>query len=40
MLDLSKVNSKWKYGKKSETFDLLGFTFYCDKGKKRGNFSV
>ena len=36
----AEVNSKRKYGKKAETFDFLGFTFYCGKGKKSGNFCV
>ena len=36
----AETNSKRKYGKKAETFDFLGFTFYCGKGKKSGNFCV
>ena len=36
----AETNSKRKYGKKPETFDFLGFTFYCGKGKKSGNFCV
>ena len=36
----AEANSKRKYGKKPETFDFLGFTFYCGKGKKSGNFCV
>ena len=36
----AEVNSKRKYGKKPETFDFLGFTFYCGKGKRYGNFCV
>ena len=36
----AEANSKRKYGKKPETFDFLGFTFYCGKGKKYDNFCV
>ena len=36
----AESNSRRRYGKKPETFDFLGFTFYCGKGRKRGNFCV
>ena len=36
----AESNSKRKYGRKPETFDFLGFTFYCGKGRKTGNFCV
>ena len=36
----AETNSKRKYGKKPETFDFLGFTFYCGKGKRSRNFCV
>ena len=36
----AESNSKRMYGRKPETFDFLGFTFYCGKGKKYGNFCV
>ena len=33
-------NCKRKEGRKPETFDYLGFTFYCGKGRKSDNFCV
>ncbi len=36
----AESKSRRKYGKKPETFDFLGFTFYCGKGRKSGNFCV
>lgn len=36
----AESNRKRKEGKKPETFDYLGFTFYCGKGRKSGNFCV
>lgn len=33
-------NCKRKGKRKPETFDFLGFTFYCGKGRKSGNFCV
>lgn len=36
----AESNSKRRTGKKPETFDFLGFTFYCSKGKTKGNFCV
>ena len=36
----AETNTRRKYGKKAETFDYLGFTFYCGKGKKTGRFCV
>ena len=36
----AEVNSKRKYGRKPETFDFLGFTFYCSKGRRNKEFCV
>lgn len=36
----AESNSRRRYGKKPETFDFLGFTFYYGKGRKNGNFCV
>jgi group II intron reverse transcriptase/maturase len=36
----AESNCKRKGMKKPETFDFLGFTFYCGKGRKSGNFCV
>ena len=36
----AESNSRRRYGKKPETFDFLGFTFYCGKGRKSGKFCV
>lgn len=33
-------NSRRKYGSKPETFDFLGFTFYCSKGRRNREFCV
>ena len=31
----AEVNSRRKYGRKPDTFDFLGFTFYCSKGRNK-----
>ena len=36
----AEVNSKRKYGRKPETFNFLGFTFYCSKGRRNKEFCV
>lgn len=36
----AESNCKRRGDRKPETFDYLGFTFYCGKGKKNGNFCV
>ena len=36
----AEINSRRKYGRKAETFDFLGFTFYCGKSKRSGDFCV
>lgn len=36
----AESNCKRRGGGKPETFDYLGFTFYCGKGRKSGNFCV
>lgn len=36
----AQSNCKRKGKRKPETFDFLGFTFYCGKGRKSGNFCV
>lgn len=36
----AESNCRRKGKKKPETFDFLGFTFYCGKGRKSGNFCV
>ena len=36
----AESNSRRKYGRKPETFDFLGFTFYCGKSRRSGDFCV
>ena len=36
----AETNAKRKYGRKPETFDFLGFTFYCSKGRRNKEFCV
>lgn len=36
----AEINSKRKYGRKAETFNFLGFTFYCGKSRHSGEFCV
>ena len=36
----AETNTKRKYGRKPETFDFLGFTFYCSKGRRNKEFCV
>ena len=36
----AEVNSKRKHGRKPETFDFLGFTFYCSKSRRNKTFCV
>lgn len=36
----AESSSRRRYGKRPKTFDFLGFTFYCGKGRKSGNFCV
>ena len=36
----AESNSRRKYGRKPETFDFLGFTFYCSKGRRNKEFCM
>lgn len=36
----AESNSRRKYGRKPETFDFLGFTFYCSKGRRNREFCM
>ena len=36
----AESNCRRRYGRKPETFDFLGFTFYCSKGRRNREFCV